>query len=769
MIFVATDILNPYKREILSSDNYPSLIDFLIDKFPNGFSRPTDISVNGHEIKVDDYDVALQEDDVVVLLDRASLPVGLIGGWFITALANLAISVTLSYVANKLFAPDSPSEQPQPSSVYNLNSAQNIARFGSPIPIIYGKVRAFPSMIVQPYYKFEDNIEYLYHVLCVGQGTLITDDVLIGDDSISNTGDFDWRLLYKNSFYNIPLNAYGVHITKTLSVPSTLELKTINGGVGTESEKYTISSESSKIEFDYMYPRGLFYVNSDGDYVQTSSNFKVRLYVLSSGVYTEVYSQIFTNTAVTVDAIQSTYAIDISGYTEDVHISFQKIYDYPHPRDTHDLYIKRVKEIYPNEDFTQRYGDITLLACKIKATNAVSSAGQVKVNGYFERTDVGNRIHEVLTDLYTNTNYGAGLSASDLSFPFTKERVDCAYDSNITVFDAMRKPALAQGYSLYLAGMDVILKKDGVNAITSGMYNEMNISRNSFKAQYLFKEEYPAYDGFKCTYIEAKGWVQRSETYPALSTRPNTVDLFGVIDWTSYYNYHLFDMIILSPLEPGINNVSGLPETNITVESIGPGVWRAYSDIPITYARFGTNKTSVTSVSVNNVTTITSADSMFQGMTAMTSVNLAGLDTSLVTEMSSMFSSCSSLTSIDCSDFDTSNVTTMSSMFDSTTSLVSVKMTNFDTTLVTSMARMFNSSGILELNFASFTFGAADMTRMFADAQQLTCISNINTLNATTTSLMFLRNYALVSPDAEDQNSIMNIRADWVGSTSCGL
>jgi len=43
MIFVSTDILNPYKREIVSQDSYKTIIDFLQDKYPNGFKRPTDV------------------------------------------------------------------------------------------------------------------------------------------------------------------------------------------------------------------------------------------------------------------------------------------------------------------------------------------------------------------------------------------------------------------------------------------------------------------------------------------------------------------------------------------------------------------------------------------------------------------------------------------------------------------------------------------------------------------------------------------------------
>jgi len=559
MIFVATDILNPYKREIISQNSYPTLIDFLIENYPLGFKRPTDISVNGHEVKIDDYDIELREDDVVVLLDRAALPVSLIGSWFITALANLAISVTLSYVANKLFAPDAPEDQGTPSPVYNLNSAQNTARYGAPIPIVYGKVRMFPSMIVQPYYKFENDIEYLYHILCVGQGALTTDKIFIGEDEVTNAGDVQWKLLNKSDFYNIPLRAYGVHITKTLSNPSNIELTGAGDGYqGPETEKYRISASASKVEFDYMMPNGLFW-NNNGSLESALSVFEFRIYTLSGSTYTQVFGDVIIISEKSIDAIQRTYTKDISSYTQDVYVTFKRTVESSDIRVTQDLYVKRIKEIYPNEDFTTRYGDITLLAAKIKATNAISTQGQVKVNGYFTRTDVGNTMSEVLTDIYTNTTYGGGLNASDLNFPTTTETVNCAYDTSSTIFDAMRRPALAQGYSLYLAGMDVILKKDGANNITTGMYNEMNILRNSFKAQYLFKEEYPANDGFKCTYIDGNGWIQKSVTYPSTSSRPQVVDLFGVVDysylWPKGTNLLIKDSITSIGTLGGINDI----------------------------------------------------------------------------------------------------------------------------------------------------------------------------------------------------------------------
>lgn len=482
--------------------------------------------MNGFTIPIDEWDIELNEDDIVVLLDRTALPAGYIAGSILwTALANLAISVTLSYVVSRLFEPDAPSttENAQPSSVYAINSGQNMARFGNPIPIIYGTVRMYPSMIVQPYYRYEDNIEYLNHVMCIGQGICTTDDILIADDDVTSTGDLQWKLLTQADFYNIPLNAYGTHITNTLPSPSNYEMRQENG----ESEKYRISADTKTVEFDYNFPQGLYYRFLDGEFGGAVGRFIYKLYTLSGTTYTEVFSQTVHTQAYDDEPIQITRSQDVTIWQEDLYISFTMEAFEENSQLVNKLYIKRLKEIYPNKDFTQAYGNITLLACKIKSSNAVSSAGQVKVNGWFTRTDKSNRLDEVLRDIYTNTTYGAGLNGDDLDFPVTTETVNCAYDQNQTIFDAMRKPAMSQKYSLFLAGMDVILKKDAPNDITSGMYNEMNILRNSLKVQYLFKEENPTYDSYICSYFD-EDWTPQTVIYPSNGYRSQTVDLFGV-------------------------------------------------------------------------------------------------------------------------------------------------------------------------------------------------------------------------------------------------
>ncbi len=59
-----------------------------------------------------------------------------------------------------------------------------------------------------------------------------------------------------------------------------------------------------------------------------------------------------------------------------------------------------------------------------------------------------------------------------------------------------------------------------------------------------------------------------------------------------------------------------------------------------------------------------------------------------------------------------------------------------------------------------------DATEMFSGCTSLTCISSLNTLNATTTD-MFVSCNALTSPDATEQSCI-EAGCEWEGDTICG-
>ena len=199
MTFVEYNIINPKDRKLCTHD-YETLVQYLVEHHPSGFEIPCDISVNDVKIEVENYDIKLKKDDVIVLLFRPGATiVGAKGGWAI--LVNVIAAVAASYAIGKIFSPslpnlqatDSPKNSGQDSSTYSLNSQQNRAQRGGIIPIIYGRVRTFPALITQPYFRYEDNEEYLYQTMCIGQGRFNLHEVMISDTTSDHINKSNFR------------------------------------------------------------------------------------------------------------------------------------------------------------------------------------------------------------------------------------------------------------------------------------------------------------------------------------------------------------------------------------------------------------------------------------------------------------------------------------------------------------------------------------------------------------------------------------------------
>ena len=117
------------------------------------------------------------------------------------------------------------------------------------------------------------------------------------------------------------------------------------------------------------------------------------------------------------------------------------------------------------------------------------------------------------------------------------------------------------------------------------------------------------------------------------------------------------------------------------------------------------------------------------------SIDLSGLDTSLVLDMGLMFYGCESLTSLDVSGFDTSKVTYMDWMFEGCSNLTSLDVSGFDTFKVTDMGFMFSDcSGLKTLDVSGFdTSKVTDMSFMFFDCSGLMNL-DIGEFNASNTT-----------------------------------
>ena len=105
-----------------------------------------------------------------------------------------------------------------------------------------------------------------------------------------------------------------------------------------------------------------------------------------------------------------------------------------------------------------------------------------------------------------------------------------------------------------------------------------------------------------------------------------------------------------------------------------------------------------------NTANVEFMDNMFNGCSALKSLDLTNFNTAKVTDMGNMFYGCSALTSLDLTNFNTAKVVNMYMMFNGCSALESLDLTNFNTAKVTYMNNMFYGCSALTTIYASDKF-----------------------------------------------------------------
>jgi hypothetical protein len=72
------------------------------------------------------------------------------------------------------------------SSSYSANLSGNQARLEQAIPVLYGRNKTFPDFASQPYSKYENDDQYFYALLCLGQGSYTIESMFIDDTNLLN-------------------------------------------------------------------------------------------------------------------------------------------------------------------------------------------------------------------------------------------------------------------------------------------------------------------------------------------------------------------------------------------------------------------------------------------------------------------------------------------------------------------------------------------------------------------------------------------------------
>ena len=179
----------------------------------------------------------------------------------------------------------------------------------------------------------------------------------------------------------------------------------------------------------------------------------------------------------------------------------------------------------------------------------------------------------------------------------------------------------------------------------------------------------------------------------------------------------------------GLNEGRNLPDWN----NLGTNVKKVVFDASFASARptncYGwfkdfTNLTTIEGFEYLNTENVTNMTGVFNGCSALTSLDLTNFNTAKVTDMKLLFANCSALESLNLSMFNTENVTSMPSMFNGATNLKTLNVSSFNTEKVKNMGHMFaNCPNLTSLDLSSFnTKGVEYVDNIFKNCSNLTTI-----------------------------------------------
>jgi hypothetical protein len=167
------------------------------------------VYVNGTPCTDPTYRTHERDEILVAFAPGVGVPIGVF-------VLNSLISMAISFVVSKIFAPSQPTaaDTPQPSQVYGIAPPRNTVRLGQPIPAIYGSVIAQPDFAAQPYVIFDGNDQFLHALLCIGLGDYDVTELLLGQTSASTLVDVvQWSVYLPaahGSAFGVIEGAFGV-------------------------------------------------------------------------------------------------------------------------------------------------------------------------------------------------------------------------------------------------------------------------------------------------------------------------------------------------------------------------------------------------------------------------------------------------------------------------------------------------------------------------------------------------------------------------------
>lgn len=517
----------------------------------------------------------------------------LVGTTFLGQATTLAISLAGNALVSALLPTPGAPAQAQPSPTYTLTAQGNAARIDAPIPVQYGRLKVYPDLAAQPYAEFAGGEQYLYQLLCLGSGEFEVEEMLIEDTPLSSfaevtteiippggqvtlfpanvvtateisgqtlAGRFSGTWSRSGTTVTITETAHGRAVGQAVALTFTTgggpngvyaiatvigaNSYTVQTATGTGSGNVSIhpvvggvegvtvnaaGTVAARIGVDLVLPRGL-HGTSGGTLTNRSVTVVFEGQQIDDadqplGSWTVLGSETLTDRTVTPLRKSFSYSVTpgrwrLRAWRTDVRATGSG--------DGHDVLWSGARA-YLTE--TADYGDVTLIAVRMRATDNLSAQASRKIavvairklavwNGAGWSAPVATRsIAWAIADAARNADYGAGWSDSridlaallalDAEWAARGDQVDIRFDADSTWWDAVSEIARVGRARVFLQGGRLRVVRDRAETVPVAAFSMRNILRDSFVIDYLSPAEDSA-DSVEVTYFDARTWSDRT-------------------------------------------------------------------------------------------------------------------------------------------------------------------------------------------------------------------------------------------------------------------
>ena len=312
-----------------------------------------------------------------------------------------------------------------------------------------------------------------------------------------------------------------------------------------------------------MTPRGLYYANDGGGLDSVSLTVVAEARTIDSGgapisAWTTLGTETISDKTTTPQRISRRYTVAAGRYEVRMRRTDTKQTD---SRYGHEVIWAGLRAYLPE---TRTFGDVTLIAMRMRASNNLSSQASRKVNVISTRklpiwngttwsaATATTSIAWAIADACRNETYGgrltdsridlAGLLALNATWASRGDQFNGRFDSAISFWEAVSKIAVAGRAKPYMQGGIMRLTRDGPASIPVTLFSMRNIKRGSLSINYLLPGDDTA-DAVEVAYFDEQYWKPQRVTCTlagSTANRPAKVDLFGVTGRQQAYKEGLY-------------------------------------------------------------------------------------------------------------------------------------------------------------------------------------------------------------------------------------